>query len=201
MTPFRRRSIALAVPLLGLSLVAGDAVAAQEAGDGEAATRPSHVHEGTCDALIGPDFVILLSDLEVPAGEALGEEASVAAAEPVAVAFTVLNASLEELLDAPHAIDVHRSEEDEESFVACGEIAGRLGRDGGLAVALTEQGGSGYAGVVFLAPTAANVNQTAVSVLLVEPPVDDAAATQEAAAEGDGDEEAEDGGDEAVEDA
>lgn len=174
MTPFRRRSIALAGPLLGLSLAAGGATAAHGPASGNAATRPVHVHEGTCGALIGPDFVLQLTDLEVPAGKALGGEVSVAAAEPVAVGFTILNASLDQLLAEPRAVDVHRSDEDEETFVACGEIAGPRGRDGGLAVALTEQGGAGLAGVAYLVPTVANRNQTAVSVLLAEPATDGA---------------------------
>lgn len=181
MSPFRRYATALVVTLVGPVLIGGAAVAGQEAGGGE--SRPSHIHEGTCDALIGPDFDVDLTDVAVGEGEALGEEASVAAVEPVAVGFTMLDRSLDDLVASPFAIDVHRSADDEETFVACGEIAGPLTANGGLAVALTEQGGSGFSGVTFFSRSPTNSNLTGLSVLLVEPSADGGDEDEEAADE------------------
>lgn len=173
MPPCRRYATALVVTALAPLLFGGGAVAGQEVGGAATEARPSHIHEGTCEALIGPDFAFELTDVEVAGGEALGEEASVAGVEPVAVGFTMLNQSLDSLVATPLAVDVHRSDADDETFVACGEIAGPLTANGGLAVAMTEQGGSGFAGVAFFTRSAVDPNLTGVSVLLVEPTADD----------------------------
>jgi len=165
-----RRLIVLSGSLLAPLLLLGGGTVAQEAGGGVPGARSAHVHEGTCSALSGPDFVEPLTDLEVPAGDALGAEEAIAAAVPVAISFTTLDLALAEVLEEPHAIDVHRSSgrEDRDTFVACGEIAGVPGPDGGIAVALRTQAGSGISGIAYLAPSPSNPSRSIVSLLVAE---------------------------------
>lgn len=193
-SPFRRSTTVLAAALLAPILTGGGAAAGQGVAGGPAESRPSHIHEGTCDALIGPDFVFELTDVAIGEGEALGEEASVAEVEPVGVGFTMVNRSLDDLVATALAIDVHRSADDEESFVACGEIAGPLTANGGLAVAMTEQGGSGFPGVAFFTRSTVDPNLTGLSVLLVEPSPDEADGDEGEAEDGDAGSEDEDDG-------
>lgn len=154
--------------LLGLVLVPGGRALAQDADSDDPTPRPSHIHEGTCDALIGPDFVEELTDLEIPAGDALGTDEAVDASLPVTRSFTILDVSLDELLDDPYAIDVHLSRQETDTFVACGEIAGVPGIDGGIAVALQAIGGSNVSGIAYLLPNPADPTQTVVSVLVAD---------------------------------
>ncbi len=154
--------------LLGVPMVFDGPTAAQEAAGDDPEPRLAHIHEGTCDELIGPDFVFPLTDVEVPEGEAIGPDEVLAAAEPVAISFTTLDVSLDELVEDAHAIDIHRSEQETDTFVTCGEIAGIPGPTGGLAIALRAQGDSGLGGIAFVVPNPANPAQTDVSVLLAE---------------------------------
>ena len=85
---------------------------------------------------------------------------------PAFVSITQLDASLDDILAAPHAINVHESEENIGNYIACGEIGG-IQQGDTLYFGLRELNGSGYTGIglisgdpdgstnvlVYLAPT------------------------------------------------
>ena len=100
--------------------------------------------------------------------------------------MTTVDASLDDILAAPHAINVHLSPEQADVYVACGEVTGTA-VEGELVVALHQQNGSGLAGIamltddggrtelhVYLAPCDPQSDGTA------SPDVDDTAVTPEA---------------------
>ncbi len=123
--------------------------------------RPAHVHAGTCgdldrsprynltDLTLPPDFV---AGVGLPAvGEA---------------SFTVINISLNDLLDGEFAINAHASHDDMDIFVACGDIGGPRRADGTVIIGLREQNNSGLTGIAFLSADPSNANRTQVSLFL-----------------------------------
>jgi hypothetical protein len=69
--------------------------------------------------------------------------------EVVAQSTTMVEASLEDILAAEHAINVHESAENIENYIACGDITGTA--DGGqLQITLDELNDSGYQGMAML---------------------------------------------------
>lgn len=123
---------------------------------------PAHIHEGTCDALGAIAYP--LNDVTVPpAGDMVATPPARPAmmhAEEVLSSVTVVDVSLTDLLAGQYAINIHRSAEDIQTYVACGEIAGiprlhlRSDAPPGLVIPLRELNDSGYAGVAWLEPTA-----------------------------------------------
>jgi hypothetical protein len=125
--------------------------------------HPAHIHSGTCQTL--GDVVFPLTDLTSPeamgtpmAGMALtpmaGMDASQMAemGEVVAQSTTTVEASLEDILGAEHAINVHLSPEEIDVYIACGDITGTA--DGGqLQIELEELNDSGYHGMAMLMAT------------------------------------------------
>ena len=68
---------------------------------------------------------------------------------PVHLSETTVDVPLADLLASPHAINVHESNENIETYIACGDITGTVtGRD--LAVALNPLSDSGYSGTAWL---------------------------------------------------
>jgi hypothetical protein len=117
--------------------------------------HPGHIHAGDC-ANLG-DVVFPLSDAGVPAtgnqdmgatpmAAAGGAEAGSEMAIPAYVSITQLDASIEDILAAPHAINFHESADNIENYIACGEIGGVSYGDN-LQFGLRELNGSGYTGV------------------------------------------------------
>lgn len=155
--------------------------------------RPVHVHAGTCDEL--GEVVAPLTDLlaagdtadDTDEADADGVDDADATEEssaledlvngggpiPVEVSFTTIDLSLDEIEAADHAINAHLSYDEIETYVACGEIGGTRLSDGALAIGLHEQDDSGFAGIAYLAPNAADPSQTDVSVFLAEGLIDD----------------------------
>lgn len=144
---------ALGLTLTGTAALAQDAspVATMEAAGGE--SHPAHIHSGTCDEL--GDVVFPLSNVGVPQSDAtpMAEESDTGSgmvgsemALPAFVSITQLDASLEDIMAAPHAINVHESEENIGNYVACGEIGG-IQQGDTLYFGLRELNGSGYTGV------------------------------------------------------
>ena len=124
--------------------------------------HPGHIHAGDCASL--GDVVFPLSDAGVPAtgdqdmgatpmaaagGAASGSEMAI----PAYVSITQLDASIEDILAAPHAINFHESAENIESYIACGEIGGVSYGDN-LQFGLRELNGSGYTGVGLISSNA-----------------------------------------------
>ena len=144
--------------------------------EGEVAARPAHIHSGTCENL--GDIVAPLTDLTAPAGQALGQRNRAAAAE---TSFTSVPLTLDAILADDHAVNVHLSADEIETYIACGEIGGVIDpATGALVIGLRELNDSGFTGIAYLAPGADGVS-TDVSAFI---------ASEEATAVG-GDEEAE----------
>ncbi len=161
------RWIALSVSaaaLLGLVALSGPAAWAQNgtpAADGGAAPRPAHIHTGNCDEI--GDVVAPLTDLTgATGGDRVGQARRAAAAE---ISYTTVPLSLTAILDADHVINVHFSADEIDTYIACGELGGRLNADGSLAVGLRELNDSGYTGIAYLSPAAGGAS-TGVSVFI-----------------------------------
>ncbi len=177
---FGSTGIAALVTLVLAMLLGGPGIGAQ----GTPATvddedvgppRPAHIHAGTCEDL--GDVVYPLNDLApvtpfaTPEAVLASPEAEVREAVPESE--TIVDASLEELLAEPHAINVHQSAENIGTYIACGNITGSAD-EGQVVVQLEELNDSGYAGFASLIPN--DDGTTTVRVELV-PADDDLVAT------------------------
>jgi hypothetical protein len=138
--------------------------------------HPAHIHSGTCETL--GDVVFPLNDLTSPEAMATpmaGMDATPMAGmastpmaglgEVVAQSTTIVEASLEDILGAEHAINVHLSPEEIDVYIACGDITGTA--DGGqLQIMLDELNASGYHGMAVLME--AGDDTTRVDVMLMQ---------------------------------
>jgi hypothetical protein len=111
--------------------------------------RPAHIHSGNCVEL--GDVVVPLTDLTAPVSEAVGQADR---ATPAESSFTNVPISLDAILGADHAINVHLSAERIDTYIACGEIGGVVDSSGALVIGLREESDSGYTGIAFLSPGA-----------------------------------------------
>ena len=133
------------------------------------ASHPAHIHSGTCAEL--GDVVFPLENLTdtASAGEVVGSTDVIATVS----SWTLVDAPLADILAGDHVINVHLSDEDMGTYVACGNIGGVLTtneEDGdALLIGLGELNDSGWAGVAWLGEMG---DQTEVSVTLVQ--IDDA---------------------------
>ncbi len=112
-----------------------------------APARPAHIHSGDCVEL--GDVVAPLTDLTAPVGEGAGQAGE---ASPAESSFTSVPMTLDAILGADHAINVHLSAEQIDTYIACGELGGVVDAGGALVVGLREQSDSGYTGIAFLSP-------------------------------------------------
>lgn len=137
-------------------LLGGGAGLAQDATPtGAAAVHPAHIHSGTCDTL--GDVVYPLTDVAIagagtPAAspEAAAASTPIAAADPIhAESATTVEVTLDDLLSAEHAINVHESAENIANYIACGDITGEPD-DGTLDIELLELNDSRFRGTARL---------------------------------------------------
>ncbi len=156
--------VGLMLTLLGAFFAGGTRTLAQDASP----PRPSHIHTGDCDEL-GP-VVQPLTALTVPTGAVSGNGDAVVAE----AAFTVIPQGLDELLATDHALKVHLSKDQIQTYLACGDIGGALDADGALIVGMKELGGSGYAGIAYLLPRADGTTSVSVMIAKVIPTADGA---------------------------
>ncbi len=145
---------------LGGILTLGAVTAAQET----AAPHPAHIHSGTC-ATLG-DVVVPLTDIAPESGERSGP----ASAIPLLVGETTVDMPLQEIIDGGHAINIHKSAEEIDVYIACGDIGGVVNPGDGdssdeLLIGIGELNDSGYAGVAWFG---ARGDQTIVDVQLIE---------------------------------
>lgn len=161
-----RRSALLAGSALALLALVSSAVPMATAQDatpvveGAAAARPVHIHSGSCAEL--GDVVAPLTDLAAPTGEGAGQADSAIQAE---TSSTNVPLTLDAVLGADHAINVHLSAEEIGTYIACGDIGGALEANGALAIGLAEDSDSGFTGIAYLAPGADGAS-TDVSVFI-----------------------------------
>ena len=125
-----------------------------------APARPAHIHSGDCVEL--GDVVVPLTDLTAPIGEGAGQADRAIQAES---SFTNVPMTLDAILGADHAINVHLSAEQIDTYIACGEIGGVLDPSGALIIGLREESDSGFTGIAFLSPGADGAS-TDVSVFI-----------------------------------
>ena len=125
-----------------------------------APARPAHIHSGNCVEL--GDVVVPLSDLTTPVSEGVGQ---VDRATPSESSLTSVPMTLDAILSADHAINVHLSAERIDTYIACGELGGVIDAIGALVVGLREESDSGYTGIAFLSPGADGAS-TDISVFI-----------------------------------
>jgi hypothetical protein len=161
----RTTYLAAVTALAALTLLTPSGSAQTPEGEMAGATHPVHIHSGTCAEL--GDVVFPLNDLAVPDGERTGPESAVA----VTLSENIVDMPLQEIIDGGHAINVHLSADEIGTYIACGDIGGVITTDEGgrqeMMMGLAELNDSGYAGTVWLGPSADNT-QTEVSVILLE---------------------------------
>jgi hypothetical protein len=146
--------VALGLASLGGSFMGNSGGQAQEA----LPPRPSHIHSGDCDEL--GEVVQPLNSLTVPVGAVSGNSDAVIAE----AAFTSIPQSLDVLLAEDHALKVHLSADQIQTYLACGDIGGAADADGALIVGMKELDDSGYAGITYLVPAADG--STSISVMI-----------------------------------
>ena len=149
-----RPTIRLFVLLCAAFALVGAAAAGAIAQGPATPPHPSHIHAGTCDQL-DPNPAFPLTDVAAVSAEATRGD--------VEVANSTVAVTLDELLAAPYAINVHESAEAAGNYIACGNIAGPV-VNGLLLIPMREQNGSGYAGIAALAGN--DAGGTNVSVYL-----------------------------------
>jgi hypothetical protein len=143
-------------------------VGSSTVGDG-GIPHPAHIHAGTC-ANLDPSPLFPLADVVIPAagGEtgaatpgatpvtgggmatpvaATGEGG--AGAIPAGASVTAVETGLSDLLAADHAVNVHLSYEEVNTYIACGTIGGQPNANGDLFIGLKEQNSSGYSGIAW----------------------------------------------------
>jgi hypothetical protein len=169
----RPARLGVTIVTLCTALLGASSVLAQEASP----PRPSHIHSGDCDEL--GEVVQPLTALTVPGGDTLGNGDAVVAE----AAFTSIPQTLEELLAEDHALKVHLSKEQIQTYLACGDVGGQLDANGALIVGMKELDGSGYAGIAYLQPAANGTTSVSVMIAQVIPTADGDAAEASADAE------------------
>jgi hypothetical protein len=137
--------------------------------------RPSHIHDGDCDEL--GKIIQPLNSLTEPSGPTLGNSDAVVAE----AAFTNIPQTLDELLATDHALKVHLSKEQIQTYLACGDIGGKLDANGALIVGLKELDNSGYTGIAYLQPAGNGTTNVSVLIAKVIPGHNGAPATAQAA--------------------
>ena len=152
-------TLALLLGLLGASFLGVSWGGAQDASP----PRPSHIHTGDCDEL-GP-VIQPLTALTVPSGTVLGNADAVVAE----AAFTSIPQTLSELVAEDHALKVHLSKAEIQTYLACGDIGGTVDANGALIVGMKELDNSGYTGIAYLAPAANGTTSVSVMIAKVLP--------------------------------
>lgn len=157
-------AVGLALALIGFALLSGVAPGFAQDATPEAAVagRPAHIHSGSCGDELG-DVIVPLTNLTAAEGEAQGNTNATVAES----SFTNVPMALDAILAEDHAINVHLSDEEIGTYIACGDIGGVVGPDGSLVIGLKDQDESGFSGIAFLAPGADGVS-TDVSVFVAE---------------------------------
>ncbi|MGH2532926.1 MAG: cupredoxin domain-containing protein [Thermomicrobiales bacterium] len=115
----------------------------------EAPSHPAHIHAGSCASLGEVVAPLEETGSGLKVGEKAGDWAGAETASPVAASVTMVAMPLAQILAGAHAINVHLSEQEMGTYVACGDIGGQmLGDD--LLVGLQPLNGAGDAGVAVL---------------------------------------------------
>ncbi|HYJ12870.1 MAG TPA: hypothetical protein VEW66_04730 [Thermomicrobiales bacterium] len=122
--------------------------------DAGTASHPAHIHSGTCASSGEVEFPL---EPVTAAGAMVSPEASPtleltstpAMSSVTLTSTTIVDTTLEDLLSHDHAINVHESDDNIQTSIACGETTGTP-HDGMLTIELAELNGSGVTGQVIL---------------------------------------------------
>lgn len=152
-----------AVFALVLAMVGGSAAVFSQStpmaspGSSDVAMYPAHIHAGMCpevgDVVFPLETVTQMdmdTDSATPAGTAVADASMVGtpmvAGSPMPLgSTTIVEAPLDDILGAEHAINLHQSPENMSMYVACGDITGEA-QNGELVIDLMEQNDSGVEG-------------------------------------------------------
>ena len=179
---------------LALAPAAGLAQDATPAMEGEQGPHPAHIHAGSCPDV--GDVVFPLTDIThtdmmgspvagvgeaTPAAGAGADSTPMAGTdgeigEVVAMSTSTVEASLEDILGAEHAINVHLSAEEIGVYIACGDITGEPA-DGSLEITLDEENDSGYKGMTALMDNGDGTTTVDVMLMMSGEEMGQAAAT------------------------
>jgi FtsP/CotA-like multicopper oxidase with cupredoxin domain len=108
----------------------GTDVSIEVSGDGVTGAHPAHIHQGTCDDL-DPNPLYPLTDVDADG-----------------ISVTTVDVTLDELLAAPYAINLHQSQEEIGVYIACGNIVAPAGgaTDSGATTAPATGVGTAFGG-------------------------------------------------------
>ncbi len=161
--------------LAAIALVVGFFAGVSVAGAQDSATpaagapvpHPAHIHSGTCAEL--GDVVYGLNDVsgELLQGTPGATPASAATGEPgdvIAESTTTVDASLDDLLAEPHAVNVHESADNIGNYIACGDITGEVDDNGTLIIDLEQLNASGVAGQAILSDSGDGKTQVVITL-------------------------------------
>jgi hypothetical protein len=151
---------------------ASQAQDATEAAQQSIVTHPAHVHVGTC-AELDPNPAYPLNNVgprtnddgELPPPEDVRGSLT---ANPVMVSETEIEVNLDDLLETAHAINIHLSDQDMATYVACGDIGGPV-IDDELYIGIMSQNDSGVSGIAKLER---DDDKTDVTIYLMSMPVE-----------------------------
>lgn len=137
--------------------------------DNPIASYPAHLHAGICASPGDVVFPLptVATSMTTDGTPTADPTTSTLPSLSVANTSTTIDTPLSSLLDSPHAIDIHTSDVDTATGIACGEIAGPT-TDGQLLIAIQPLNDSGVTGIAVLGEAG---NQTTVSIYLLEPRV------------------------------
>lgn len=171
----RIKSLGLGALLVGGMAAGGMGVVMAQ--DAEVPAHTAHIHAGTCDDL-DPAPKAPLSYVSVLQSESDDENANmpqgVLTAGRVLLSSTEgVELSMEDILASAHSINIHLSDAEIDTYIACGEIGGVV-VDGDLYIGLRDVNGSGYSGVARLSEDGDSTN---VDIFLTEPTDESAPAT------------------------
>jgi len=181
----RPRSYSIALPVavlvaLIVMLGAGPGTAMARAQDEGAQAHPAHIHDGSCETLGGIAFPLndvvygdmaggsmamegtpaAASSMSTPV--AMGEMVGSTAAVPLEMSVTVVDVPLDQIADGQHAINVHKSAEEIDVYIACGDIGGQM-LGNMLVIGIGELNDSEEAGLAVLTEMG---DQTQVAIFL-----------------------------------
>lgn len=175
------RLFGLLVASCFLLAIPGVSLAQEATPTGADAPHPVHIHEGTCTEL-NPAPQFPLTDITAPTNVEGTEIASAGSPIAVETSTTTIDATLADIANGDHAINVHESVENIGNYIACGDIGGAVlaGANGNeITIGLHEMNGSGHAGIAVLQEAGEQLN---VTIYLAQGLSGDATATPDAGA-------------------
>jgi hypothetical protein len=157
-------------------------------------SHPAHIHSGSCDQLGDVDYPLtnvsasgmmtgmiamaatpssgMPAAMATPGGLTMSPAMGATTAIAVETSQTLVDASLDDLLAQPYAINVHESQDNIQNYIACGDLGGEMmtgpamANGGVLAIGLRELNDSGESGIALLRAT--DTNQTMVWIYLAK---------------------------------